>query len=50
MEIPDRAENIYSTETDQYNSVEEIQTVPKGLLESVHDKEYLRFSRILVRR
>ena len=44
MEIPDRAENIYAAlKLDQYNSVEEIQTVPKGLLESVHDKEYLRF-------
>jgi acetoin utilization deacetylase AcuC-like enzyme len=44
MEIPDRAENIYAElKLEKYNFIEDIQIVPTGLLESVHDKQYLHF-------
>jgi len=44
MEIPDRAENIYGALIqEKFQMVDQLQTVPKHLLESIHDTDYLRF-------
>ena len=44
QEIPDRARNIYKAlKQNKFTIIEDIDNVPKMLLETVHSREYLRF-------